>query len=452
MRPCRPEPARVQEVFRLAGPAIVAGLVSAVVFATDRLMLGWAGAEALGSMQLSGPVIWSVHSVFGVFSVGLLAVVGRATGAGHGDAAQRACTATLLFSCAVGLLVSVVGVAGAGVLSRAMAGGAADMEGIRLASEAYMAIVFAATVPVFVAVAGTAALQASGDTRTPMRIGIATGVVNLGVSAALVFGVGPLPSLGVRGAALGSAAAFTCQAALVLWALSYRGQVGRTPTELAELMRPLRPVLRISGPAFGERCIFHLGFLVFASLVGRLGADATTANQSLVAIESLGFITSQGFGVAAGALVAQKLGAGRPEDAAATGWTAVACGAACLGAVSLLFWLLPEVLVGAFTDDPKIVALGVRCLRVAALAQPLMAVADVLAYSLRGAGDTKSPLVVALAGPVLVRLSACWFLALHLDLGLLGIWIGTTLDWFVRAVCLAVVFARGRWRNVRLSG
>ncbi len=446
------DPARVREVFRLAGPAIVAGLVSAVVFATDRLMLGWSGAEALGSMQLSGPVVWSVHSVFGVFSVGLLAVVGRATGAGDSDAGQRACTATLVFSVVLGLVVSVIGVACAGVLSRAMAGGGGDMSGIRLASEAYMAIVFTVTAPVFVAVAGTAALQAAGDTRTPMRIGIATGIVNLGVSALLGFGVGPLPALGVRGAALGSAAAFVGQASLVLLALWKSEQVAPAVPSAATLVRSLKPVFRVSGPAFAERCIFHLGFLVFASLVGRLGADATTANQSLVAIESLGFITSQGFGVAAGALVAQKLGARNPDDATATGWTAVACGATCLGAVSLLFLLVPEALVGAFTADPKIAELGVRCLRVAAIAQPLMAIADVLAYSLRGAGDTKSPLFVALAGPVVVRLSACWLLAIHFDLGLLGIWMGTTLDWFVRSVWLAVVFARGRWRTVQLAG
>jgi putative MATE family efflux protein len=443
----RIESARTREILALAGPAIVAGLVSAVVFATDRLMLGWSGPAALGSMQLSGPVVWSVHSVFGVFSVGLLAVVGRATGAGQGERTRDASTATLAFAFAVGLAVAVLGVACADGLSLAMAGGSPEMASVRHASRSYVEIVFSVTAAVFVAVAGTAALQASGDTRTPMRIGAVTGLVNLGVSGLLVFGLGPFPVLGVQGAALGSAAAFVCQAVLVFWVLWQRGHINTMLPGVTVLTGHLWPVLRISGPAFGERCIFHAGFLVFAALVGRLGSDATTANQGLVAIESLGFITSQGFGVAAGALVAQKLGAARPDEATATGWTAAVCGAVCLGMVSLLFLAVPELLIGAFSHDPEVLGLGVRCLRVAAVAQPLMAIADVLAFSLRGAGDTRSPLVVALAGPVVVRLSACWFLAFHLDLGLLGIWVGTTLDWFVRAVCLALVFARGKWRT-----
>jgi len=113
--------------------------------------------------------------------------------------------------------------------------------------------------------------------------------------------------------------------------------------------------------------------------------------------------------------------------------------------VSVVFLAIPETLVRAFTDDPEVVALGGRCLRIAAIAQPLMAVCDALAGGLRGAGDTRSPLVVALVGPVVVRLAACWILAVELDWGLMGIWVGTTLDWTVRMVWLGVVWWQGRW-------
>lgn len=439
---------RVAEVARLAGPAIVAGLVSTVVFFSDRLMLGWVGPTALGSMQLSAPVVWSVHSVFGVFAVGLLAVVGRATGAGDGPRAQAATSVTLALGLLVGLVVSALGVALSGRIAVAMAGAAPDMAPVRDAGAAYMRVVFAATGPVFLAVAGIAGLQARGDTRTPMRIAAITGVVNFAASAALIFGVGPLPALGVVGAAAGSAVAFVLQAALVVVALVRRGALAPWAVWGASWRGHLQPIVSISGPALGERLIFHAGFLLFAGIVARLGADATAANQSLVAIESVGFISANGFGVAAGALVAQKLGAGRPDDAEAMGWTAAAAGGVALGVVSVVFWMAPELLVGAFSDDPAIVAMGVRCLRVAAFAQPLMAITDALAFSLRGAGDTRSPMLVALVGPVLVRLSACWLLAVHLEMGLLGIWIGTTLDWGVRVVWLAWIFSRGRWKGL----
>ena len=157
-------------------------------------------------------------------------------------------------------------------------------------------------------------------------------------------------------------------------------------------------------------------------------------------------MAATGFGIASGTLVAQKLGAGRPADATACGWLSAGIGATTIGAVSLAFILVPDALVGLFTDDPDIVALGSRCLRVAAIAQPLMAIADALAGALRGAGDTRSPMVIALFGPVCVRLSACWLFAMVFELGLLGIWMGTTLDWAVRVTC-SHGSSGGRWRD-----
>ena len=122
-----------------------------------------------------------------------------------------------------------------------------------------------------------------------------------------------------------------------------------------------------------------------------------------------------------------------------------------LSVIGVIFFVMAEVLVGLFTQDPLVMEEGVRCLRIAALAQPLMAWTDVHAGALRGAGDTRSPMVVALVGPVLVRVVACWLLAYEMGLGLAGIWIGSTLDWGVRSIWLSLVFRRGKWQHVNVS-
>jgi len=175
-----------------------------------------------------------------------------------------------------------------------------------------------------------------------------------------------------------------------------------------------------------------------------------TANQSLIAIESLGFMVSYGFGVAASTLVAQKLGAELPGDAASCGWIATWMGALVLSGIGLFFFVFADPLVRFFSDDPKVIELAVECLLLAALAQPLMGITDALAGALRGAGDTKTPMLVALLGPMVVRLSACWFLAFELEMGLFGIWVATTIDWVIRASVLALVFQRGRWKEIEV--
>src|SRR5690606_34262029 len=110
--------------------------------------------------------------------------------------------------------------------------------------------------------------------------------------------------------------------------------------------------------------------------IGRLGDLAMAANQALLAIETVGFIGAEGIGVAAGALVALKLGARRPDEARRAGWLAMGLGVAGLSAVSLVFVAVPETLLGFFSPEPEIVALGAQCLLVAAVAQPLMAATD----------------------------------------------------------------------------
>jgi Na+-driven multidrug efflux pump len=150
--------------------------------------------------------------------------------------------------------------------------------------------------------------------------------------------------------------------------------------------------------------------------------------------------------VAAAAIVAQKLGKKRPEEAMAAGWLSAGLATAMLTAAGLMFVVAPRALVQVFSDDPSIVSLGARTLLVAAIAQPFMAFATVIGMALRGAGDTKTVLAVMTVCSFAVRLCATWFFAVTLDMGLVGVWVGSGLDWVLRAVWLGWIWRRGAWR------
>jgi Na+-driven multidrug efflux pump len=156
-------------------------------------------------------------------------------------------------------------------------------------------------------------------------------------------------------------------------------------------------VARLAGPAIVQGLLHTVVLFTDRLLLGRYSADALASMQ--VSGPLLWSVFSVLGALGAGVLAAQKLGAGRPDDAARGGWTAAGVGVAGLLAVSLLFLLVPERLVGLLSADPQVVALGASCLRVAAIAQPLMALADTLASSLRGAGDVSGALAGGAAGP-----------------------------------------------------
>jgi putative MATE family efflux protein len=447
----RVEAALGREVWALAWPAITHMLLVTLVFLAGRVMVGRHSSTALASLQISGTLVYSAYSLFTAFSAGTLAVVARSVGAGDRIAAARAARASLVLALALGLLVALPVRLANGALLRALFPHADAA--VLADAGAYLHIVLPVLPLAFVEAIAAASLQGAGDTRTPLRVAVAGNLVNVALSALLISGRWGAPALGIRGAAIGNAATMAVEGLLLGAALlSKRSPLAlrRLPFARAADLHALRRVLRVAGPAFAEKGVFQAGFLGFMAIIGLLGAAAMAANQALFAIEAVCFLSADGFGVAAGTVVAQKLGAGRPAEAARAGWIAAGLSTVSVTAVALIFLAAPRLLVGGFSSDPAIVALGADALLVAAVAQPFMAFAMVTGMSLRGAGDTRTVLLATVVCALVVRLAATYVFAIPLGLGLAGVWMGSTADWMVRSVMLAAAYRRGRWRALRV--
>lgn len=436
-----------RQVWSLAWPAITHMLLVTLVFLVNRALLGRYSPTALASMQISGSLVWTTYSVFTASSAGTLAIVARNVGAGDREAAAKASRASLLFAFGLGLAVVVPILIANGALLRLLFPKAGP-EVIAHAS-AYLRIVLPFLPLAFVEAIAAASLQGSGDTRTPLYIATAGNFIHIALSSTLIFGHFGLPELGVRGAAIGMAATMALEGILLTAALlSKRSPLPLRTATIRGSAVELKRVLRVSLPAFAEKLFYHSGYLGFVAIIGLLGATAMAANQALISIEAICFLSADGFGVAAGAIIAQKLGAKRPTEAARAGLIAAVMAVLVLSFFGLLFAIIPRALMLSFTSDPNIVSLGARSLLVAAAAQPFMAFATVVGMGLRGAGDTRTVLGVTLVCSLVVRLIATWLFAVTLGMGLFGVWLGSTADWVLRSVLLAIAYARGRWRRV----
>ncbi len=200
----------------------------------------------------------------------------------------------------------------------------------------------------------------------------------------------------------------------------------------------------IALPAFLERVLYHVGYIGYVIIIARLGDASMAANQSLISVESICFLSADGFGIAAAALVAQKLGAGKPDAARNVARIAARDAVVALTTFGVVALALQGLILPLFSRDPQVIAIGRGTMPVLALAQPFMAVGIVLAQAMRGAGRTREALAVSVVGAVVVRLSATWFFAITLGLGLVGVWLGSTLDWMVRSALLAALGGRTR--------
>ena len=426
------------EVRRLAVPAILHSLLQTLVFVVDRIMLGHHGEASLAAMQLGGAIEWSIWSVFAAFEVGTIARVGRHVGARDPDSARLAAKISLAMSALVGTalafaspwLLDLLPLIAPNVSPAALA-----------EARAYLGVTIAASPLVFVATITIATLQAGGDTRTPLAIGIAANIVHVGLNYVLI------ERFGARGAGISTAITFALEAVLATAALmrasgavSLRGagSEGRRTSWRPEA----RALSRIAVPAFAERVLYHVGYSGYVLIIARLGDAAMAANQSLISVESICFLSADGFGIAAAALVAQKLGAGEPEAAQKVARIGARDAMVALTIFGVTAFALRGVILPMFSHDPEVLAIGRAAMPVLTVAQPFMAVGIVLAQSLRGAGRTRDALGVSVIGAVIVRLSATWFFAITLGLGLTGVWMGSTLDWIVRSALYVVLGAR----------
>lgn len=441
----------VSTVVRVAAPAVAQSLLQTMVFLVDRLMLGRHGEAALASMQVAGPLIWTLQSVFGAFAAGTIAVVGRCVGAGDRDGATSALRGSLLLAGAFGLVVATAALATLDPMLSLMTHDARP--DVLFEARGYLSVLLLALPLLYGATVATSALQAAGDTRTPFAIAIVTNVVNVIGNWFLIFGHGGLPRMGARGAAISNSAALALEAALGVWALSS----SRSPVALRarrgaviDSVAGARRVLAVTWSAFFERGVYHVGYLAFVRIINGLGATAMAAHQALLSLESVSFLTADGFAVAASARVSQSLGAGDPQSARRAGFAAALLASLLASVFALVFALSPSFLITAFRDDPATCAMAVPAMRAAAIAQVPMALSIVLAQSLRGAGSTREALAVAFVGSLGVRIAATTALVPVMGLGLVGVWLGSACDWIVRAALCVWRWRVGRWAKTRV--
>lgn len=438
-----------RNVLLLALPALAHQYLIFFIQQYDQFLARTFSPAHQAALTTANYLYWLVSSYSVVVSAGATAVVGRFVGGKDWRMADRATGQSVLLAAGFGLLGVTAGflwvddLAAAMKLSPAAAGIAA----------AYMRPLFAAMVLQLIETGGIACLVGAGDTRTGLYVLAGVVAVNVPAAAALAFGFGPVPELGFVGIAWGTAISHAAGGVAVLVLLA-RGRSGLKlrPADLVPDRGLLVRLLRVSVPAAVDSLSVTACQFWFLSLVNRLGDEPAAAHGIAIRWEGLGYLAGGAFGTAAISLVSRSLGAGRPDLAAKSARTALALGGGVMTVMAAVFFLLARPMCELYSPhNPGVIALGTGALRLIAFAMPALASVIILTQALRGAGDTRVPVLFSWFGFLGVRIPLAYLLTdPSVGLGLLGAWLAMFADIWVRGVLFVARFAGGRWARIKV--
>jgi len=438
-------------ILRIVWPATTESVLQMLVGIVATAMVGHLSAEAIGAVGLSSRVTQIVWAMFSAAGTGATVLIARAVGGNDREGIERTALQALV------LAIALVSVLTALVVWQARAlmmwlftaqGKVLDL------SFMYLSIVALGMPFMAIMQVAGAIMRGAGNTRTPMGIAFLVNAINVGLTYSLIYGHFGLPALGLRGAALATVIAQAAGAASALFALTRLhaiisvGAVRQYRPQLDVVKR----ILAIGVPAAFEMIFWQAATIVLMRLILRFGAHELAAHQLGLTAESLSYMPAVGFGIAATALVGQSLGAKNPRLAERyVGEIVRVCAVLTVVTAGALFFL-PEAIMGVLTNKGEVIRLGAIYLRLMALAQLPQQIAGVLNGALRGAGDTKAPMVIGFVGLWAVRLPLAWLLSVGFGLGIQGVWLAMTVDLFLRFGLSTFRYYRGPWQTILAAG
>jgi MATE family, multidrug efflux pump len=435
-------------IFHLAMPSVMESVLTTMVYFVDTLLISRLGDPvALAAVGLSSTLMWAADGLFQAISISASAMVARFWGQQDFETARRVAGQVLILSVLVAAVMMSLLIPIARPFLRLMGAEPA----VVASGVLYVRVLLATSVISFPLTVANSIMRATGDTKKPMYITGLMNVINMVAAYVLIFGLGPIPRLELRGAALATSAARTVGGAIAVGiVLSSKTPIHLRLAHFRRLELDLIwRIFRISLPNIAETLISRLGFILYTRVLSALGTVVIAAHQVALRIESLAFMPAWGLATAAAAFVGQALGADKVDVAEKGIQRTLLMGNGLMAVLGASFLVFAPVIVSLFgVQDPAMADLSIAAVRISSLELFGLCSVMILGGCLRGAGDTRTPMIVTTLGTILFRVPITYLFAIVLDGGLRGLWLGTAVDWGMRAMIMFVLYKRGKWKTV----
>ncbi len=437
----------VGNLWSLSWPLLIGNTLTMLGPTIDMIWVGKLGAASIAGVGVSGIAVMVVNSLLTGLFTGTTAMIARFVGAREEQSANRVAQQAFVIGVAFSIFMAVIGIFFAKPIF-SLFGLEADVvtEGV-----AYMRIQLVGMVTMSSMAVARSIMQASGDTKTPMKISIGSRLFHVTLCPFLVFGWWIFPRLGVSGAALSNVIAQALAGALGLWIL-FSGR-----TRLSVTLRNLRfdgnivwRTVKIGLPASITNIERSFSQLVLVWFVIPFGTLAVAAHSLAQRIDQFVQMPCAGLGTSAGILAGQNLGADQPERSARTGWLAAGLSTCFTVICSVIIWFWAENLVSIFNTEPSLLEIAGTFLRIQIAGYVVWGMVIALSMSLNGLGDTVITMLTNLSTMWGVSITLAYFLPRVTGLGVYGVRWAMVAGIAMRAIIYPVYFRLGRWKRKKI--
>ena len=382
-------------LLRLAAPNVAVMVAQAAVSTMDAVFVGWLGSDALAGVSLVFPLVMLMQTMSaGGMGGGVASAVARALGAGRRADADALVVHALVIAAAMAAAFTVMLALAGPSLYRALGGDGA----VLAAAMAYSRVIFGGALAFWLLNTLGSIVRGTGNMTLPATATVASGLLYLGLSPALILGWGPLPRLGIAGAAAASVTAFGLAAlGLLGFLLAGRGLARPSLHGRGLRLALFREILRVGAPGSLNTILTNLTVVLLTALVGPFGPAALAGYGLGARLEYLQIPIVFGLGSGLVTMVGTSVGAGDRARALRVAWVGAAMAAAVTGTIGVVAALFPQAWLGLFTSDPAVLAAGTRYLRIVGPCYGFFGAGLALYFASQGAGRLLWPLLSAVA-------------------------------------------------------
>ncbi|OGC76757.1 MAG: hypothetical protein A2145_01230 [candidate division Zixibacteria bacterium RBG_16_40_9] len=440
----------LKSVWNLSWPIVSSYFLQTLVSLVDIKMVGVLGQENIAAIGLANSAIFVVLMIMMGMTVGSTALVARYVGEKSKEKVELVIQNSFVLSVILAVILTLAGTVFSAQILRWMGG----EETVVKIGSSYMQIISGGAIFLTLNLIFSGLMIGMGKTKTNLYILGTINLLNVIGNYFFIYGIGFFPAMGTAGAALASTlsrgiGAFLAWRTVNKWGFT----VTKNQQKIFHFDKEMiKKIVGIGLPVAIQALILRLSVIGLNKILSYTvySTKAISAYTIGLATEAISFMPGIAFSTAATTLVGQNLGAGNISGAEKSGWTAMKFAAALMSVLGLFLIVFSKSVIGFFTEDATVVAIGSHYLIVNALAQPLIAVSMVTAGSLRGAGDAKVPMLVALFTLWGVRIPLAVILGLWLNFQTDGIWLAMFASILISSIYLSQRFKNGAWKSIKL--